>query len=142
MSVKITGFLKNKKGSLIIGLVIAFIGLYYFFWIFLSGDVFMPHSKNESNRQLLLKIRNEIKVGDVYEKVLQNFWSKKAAVQSLEINVPSAEEWSITMPSEFGATDWRMYIKFEEGKVVGYQIRTSDGGKPKDAPEDIGKLNE
>ena len=142
MFVKVSEFLKSKKGSLIIGIVIAFVGLYYFFWIFLSGDVFMPHSKNEVDRQLLLSIRNDIQPGDSYEKVLQTFWAKKSSNSDLGINVYSPLEWSITMRSEFGATDWRMYIKFENGKVVGYKVRTSDGPKPKDAPEDIGKLNE
>lgn len=142
MPAELFAYLKANRKTLIIGAILAFVGLYYFWFFLLSGDFFSTHSRNESDRQILLKVRNDIQLGDSYEKVLQNFWSKKHKDSQLGINVYSPKEWSIVMQSELFATDWRMYIKFQEGKVVAYKIRTSDGPKPVDAPEDIGQIDE
>jgi hypothetical protein len=140
MSTNITELIKNNKNKLLAGAIICFVGL---FWLFLMfGEFFTLHSSNEPDRIKLLAIRNDIQLGDNYEKVLQNFWSKKTKDSRLSISVYSPEEWMISMESEFNATDWRMYIKFKDGKVVSYKIRTSDGPKTKDMPEDIGKVDE
>jgi hypothetical protein len=133
---------KNRRGLKIgLVLIISIIGGYYAWLFLLSGDFFISHSNNESDRQELLRIRNDLSLGDGYEKVLQNIWAKKACSR-LRLNAHSAEEWSITMTPETFATDWQMYIKFKEHKVAGFKIRTSDGPKPSHAPEDIGNIDE
>lgn len=142
MSVKISETIKNNKIKIVLIGFFLFACFYYLWFFFLSGDVFMTHSKNEFNRKSLVSIRNDLHLGDDYKKVLENFWSKENDDTDLNISVFSSERWLISMPAEFGATDWRMYVEFEEGKVIGYRIRTSDGPKPKDAPEDVGKTNE
>jgi len=140
MSTKITELIKNNPKNILAVAVICFLGL---FWIFLMfGEFFTLHSSNKLDREKLLSIRNDIQLGDNYEKVLQNFWSKKTKDSRLSISVYLSEEWMISMRSEITTTDWRMYIKFEDGKVVGYKIRTSDGPKTKDMPEDVGKVDE
>ncbi|HEX8249867.1 MAG TPA: hypothetical protein VF599_16970 [Pyrinomonadaceae bacterium] len=143
MFAKLTDYLKNNKKSLIAAIIILIPFVLYYFWLIcLSGDFFKTHSQNEPNRQILLEIRNEIQLGDSYENVLKNFWSKKSCRSNLTVNVYSPEDWSISMRSEIFETDWRMYIKFRDGKVVGHRIRNSDGLHPKAAPEDIGKTDE
>jgi len=140
MSTKITELINNNQKNILAGAVISFVVLFWMFLMF--GEFFTLHSSNKPDREKLLGIRNDIQLGDNYEKFLQNFWSKKTKDSRLSISVYSPEEWMISMESEFNATDWRMYIKFEDGKVVGYKIRTSDGPKTEDMPEDIGKVDE
>ena len=59
-------------------LILVFAGLLmvaYFAWlIFGSGDWFFPHSKNAPNRVAILKIREEVHLGDGYESVLRSYW--------------------------------------------------------------------
>lgn len=140
MSNGITKLIKNNKNKLLLGAIIGFIGLFWAFLMF--TELLTLHSSNEPDREKLLGIRNDIQLGDSYEKILQNFWSKKTKDSRLSIFVYSPEEWMISMRSEFNQTDWRMYIKFENSKVVGYKIRASDGPKTQDMPNDIGKIDE
>lgn len=140
MSTKITELIKSNQKNILAGAVISFVVLFWMFWMF--GEFFTLHSSNALNREKLLSIRNDIQLGDNYEKVLKNFWSKETKNSQIFISVYSPEQWMISMPTEPFATDWRMYIKFEDGKVVGYKIRTSDGPKTKEMPEDIGKVDE
>jgi len=140
MPAKIAELVNRNQKNIFAGAIICFVGC---FWaILMFGEFFTLHSSNEPDRKILLSIRNDMQLGSSYEQVLQNFWSKKSDCSQLSVSVYSAGEWMISMRSEFNATDWRMFIYFENGKVVGYKVRTSDGPKPKDAPEDIGRVNE
>lgn len=140
MPAKISKFINNNKNSLIVGAILCFVGIFWL--IIMFGENFTLHSTNESNRKALLEIRNNIQLGDGYEKTLQHFWTGNSKHSRLSISVYSAEEWMISMPSELFTTDWRMYIKFENSRVIGYKVRTSDGVKMPDMPEDIGKIDE
>ena len=142
MSEKPSKILSNNKFFLIIAIVIALIALWYF-WLFLfSGDFFISHYKNSKNREALLKVQERIKVGDEYKKVLQIYWENDTEQTDLSLNAESQKSWAISMKPEILSTDWRIYIKFQDGKVTGYKIRTSDGPHPKDAPEDVGEADE
>lgn len=139
---KIIDYLKNNKIKTLAVGIFLLLGLYYFWLFFLSGDFFTTHSENQFNRKTLLEIRGKLQVGDNYEKVLRNYWAEEIKSSGLKMSVYSSQKWLISMPSEFWSTDWRMHIKFEDGKVVSYKVRTSDGQKTKDMPEDTGKVDE
>ena len=121
-------------------LVFVFAGLLiaaYFAWlIFGSGDWFFPHAKNAPNRVALLKIREAIHPGDRYENVLKSYWQH--ASRDLILYAWSPQAWTVTMPHEFGARDWVLFIEFADGKVSAFKIRTSDGLPPSSGPPDVG----
>jgi len=80
---------------------------------------------------------NNLQIGDPKEKVEQiynKYKSRSLKLEKLDID----NEWFITMPYEFGATDWILWIEFENNKVISLKIRLSDSKdfKPKDSPLD------
>ena len=125
-----------KKQKFIITFVAALLVAYYAWWIFGSGDWFYTHARNASNRTAILKIREELRVGDGYDQTLRTYW--QYAPKDLRLDSGSSQTWSVSMPSEIGARDWVMYLNFSDGKVSGIRVRTSDGPPPSDAPEDVG----
>jgi hypothetical protein len=125
--------MKNRK--LIFSLV-GFLVLAYYSWlIFGSGDWFFPHSKNASNRAAMIKIRDEIHLGDGYENVLRSYWLY--APKDLRLDTGSPKTWTVSMPHEFSAGDWVLWVEFADGKVSAVRVRTSDGPAPSDAPADV-----
>ena len=136
---KIKKYAGANHKSFYLGLAaLTLIGLYYSWLILVSGDFFALHSQNASDRQALLEIREKIKIGNSYEQVLQDYWSNSHHTR-LNISTGSPDGWAISMHPEVFSNDWRMYINFRNGKVIGYRIRTSDGPHPGDVPEDIGE---
>ena len=121
-------------------LILVFAGLLmvaYFAWlIFGSGDWFFPHSKNAPNRVAILKIREEVHLGDGYESVLRSYW--QYATRDLTLYAGSPQTWTVSMPTEFGARNWVLFIEFVEGKVSGLKVRVSDGLPPNGGPADVG----
>ena len=87
-----------------------------------------------------MKIRESIKVGDSYENVLQTYWETDSTKLGLSIISENKNEWIIIMKPEFLETDWRLFIFFQDGKVIGHQVRTSDGPPPPDAPKSVGVI--
>ena len=124
-----------KRRRFIVGLIVALVGTFYGWWILASGEWFYTHWGNASNRAALLKIREEIRVGAGYEKALTIYWQH--ASPDLRLYSGSAKMWSISMPSEFGASDWVLYLDFSDGKVSAIRVRTSDGPRPGDGPNDL-----
>jgi hypothetical protein len=126
-----------KKQKFIITFVAALLGAYYAWWIFASGDWFYTHPGNASNRAAILTIREELRIGDGYQKALRTYW--RFASKDLRLDSGSPQTWSVSMPSEFGAREWVLYLDFSDGKVSGIRVRTSDGPRPSLAPEDVGR---
>jgi len=124
-----------KKSRVIPILLVVLVVVTYGWWILASGEWFYTHRANAPNRAALLKIRNEIRIGDGYEKALNTYWQN--ASEDLRLYSGSPEIWSISMPSELGASEWVLHLDFKEGKVSGIKVRTSDGPHPPDAPEDL-----
>jgi hypothetical protein len=54
----------------------------------------------------------------------------------LEDNSPN--EWVVETPSEFGATNWVLYVEISDSKIVGLRVRTADStnAHPRGAPAD------
>lgn len=77
-----------------------------------------------------------IVIGDDYEKVLKSLWSLPHRELTLSTGEPGCS--FVSMPSEIFASDWRLYVGFEKDRVDSVVVRSSDGPKPKDAPEDVG----
>ena len=125
-----------KKQKFIITGAAALLVAYYALWIFGSGDWFYTHARNASNRAAILKMRDDLRVGDSYDKALRIYW--QYAPKDLTLYSGSPQTWSVSMPSEFSEREWVMYLDFSEGKLSGIRVRTSDGPPPSDAPEDVG----
>jgi hypothetical protein len=110
---------------------------YYGWAVFRSGDVFQPHAANAANREALVRIYSRISVGAPHEVVLQEYWSNRTS--DLRLRADSSERWAVSMPSEFGASDWLLIVEFSAGKVRAVRVRTSDGPRPREAPPDKGQ---
>lgn len=108
---------------------------YYSWLLFGSGDWFFTHSKNTPNRAALLKMREEIQIGDGYEAVLKSFWQH--TTRDLRLDAGGPQTWTVSMPYELAARNWVMYVEFSNGKVSALKVRTSDGPRPHDAPADV-----
>lgn len=125
-----------KKQKFIISLISALVLAFYAWWIFVSGDWFYTHGRNAPNRAAILKMREELRVGDGYEKALRIYWQH--APKDLRLDSGSPETWTVSMPFEIGASDWVLYLDFSDSKISAIRVRTSDGPRPSAAPEDVG----
>lgn len=115
------------------GLVIA-AAAYYSWWIFWSGDNFQTHSANASNREAIVRLQTRLRIGADHEAVLQEYWSNRT--QELRLHADNPEAWLISMPVEFGASDWTLIVEFHGGRVSAVRVRSSDGPRPREAPGD------
>ncbi|MCM3872563.1 MAG: hypothetical protein ND895_17915 [Pyrinomonadaceae bacterium] len=84
----------------------------------------------------MLKIREEIHLGYSYESALRSYWLH--APKDLRLDAGSSKTWTVSMPGEFAARDWVLWVEFADGKVSAVRVRTSDGPPPTDAPADVG----
>ena len=115
------------------------IAAYFAWFVFWSGDSLMPHSANADNRSAIIRLHAALNVGDDRDGVLEKYWSHRT--RNLQLHAELAEHWCISMPLEFGATDWTLILEFRKGRVSAIRVRTSDsphrtGLRPKDAPPD------
>ncbi len=88
---------------------------------------------NKDNRDAMLTIYNKSSIGMSTEEFLRIFLENKSF--NLNINKYS-DEYTISMPVEFGAEDWLMFVYTKDNKITELKIRTLDGPKPDDGPED------
>lgn len=119
--------------------IAAFVLAYYAWLIFGSGDWFHTHGGNASNRAAIFRIREELRVGDDYEKVLRIYW--QYAADELRLYSGCPQTWTVSMPPELGASQWVLFLDFSDGKVSAIKVRTSEGPPPSDGPEDVGVKN-
>lgn len=124
---------KLKRSHIITALVLVVFGVVWArgFWF---NEVFHSHKSNVPNRKALLEIRERIGIGASQAEVLSAYWQHRTDVLRLFADRPT--DWIITMPLEFGASDWNMRIEFKDGRVTAVRVRTSDGPQPKDGPMD------
>jgi hypothetical protein len=126
----------KRRQSYITGAVIIAVVAYYSWWMFWSGDNFRLHSANAGNRAGILRLYLAVGLGDDPGKVLQTYWSLRT--EDLRLDVDSPGRWSVTMPGEFGASDWTLVLEFRDGRVSAVRVRTADGPQPSEAPRDKG----
>jgi hypothetical protein len=100
---------------------------------FLLARSFNTHARNEMNRQALLRIRDELRIGVSRVDVLRAYSQFRTDELSL---VKGPDSWRVEMPTEFGATDWSLIIEYRENGVSAVRVRTSDGPPPIDGPDD------
>jgi hypothetical protein len=132
--VTILSRMKNQK---LIFSIVGFLLLAYYSWlIFGSGDWILTHSTNTQKREAMLKVREEIHIGDGYESALRSYWLHGS--KDLRLDAGSPKTWTVSMPREFPARDWVLWVEFADGKVSAVRVRTSDGPPPSDAPADVG----
>ena len=123
--------------KLIVGVIAALIVSYLVWWVFFTPDFINTHGSNASNRATLIKVRENIRIGDSYENVLRAYWQHRSP--DLRLDPVNPQLWLVSMPNEIFAKDWVMYIDFSDGRVSVIRVRTSDGPPPSDAPEDVSK---
>ncbi|MGZ8920269.1 MAG: hypothetical protein ACXW3L_04735 [Limisphaerales bacterium] len=61
---------------------------------------------------------------------------QKYSTQQLRLHDERPEDWVIRMPMEFGASDWKLFLDFRDGKAVGVRLRTADEPPPRNGPPD------
>lgn len=128
---------KRPKPGLRAWLILAAIlvvAVYYGWWVFASGDVFYSSRRNVPNRAALRQVYEAVPVGASHAEVLAAYWQHRS--DDLRLFADRPTKWVITMPLEFGASDWKLSLEFQEGRVSAIRVRTSDGPPPKDGPKD------
>jgi hypothetical protein len=104
-------------------------------WYFLfSGRVFHSHASNAENRDALIQIHRAIQLGSSASEVRELY--RRHATSSLGLRDERPTDWEVRMPMEFGASDWKLLIEFQEGKVIRVRILTADGPPPKSGSAD------
>jgi hypothetical protein len=103
-------------------------------WIFRTGDVYTPGNDNEANRSALLSIRDKLALQATHSDVLNEYWKHKT--DDLRISAENPTLWFIQTPLELGAGNWIGRIEFSNAVMTAFRIRTDDGPKPEDGPED------
>jgi len=103
-------------------------------WIFRTGDVFTPRKDNEANRSALLSIRDNLGLQATHSDVLNTYWKFKT--DDLRIFTENPTLWIIQTPLELGADNWIGRIEFSNSVMTAFRIRTDDGPKTKNGPED------
>jgi hypothetical protein len=117
-------------------LAVAVIVLILIIWVkgFWLTEVFHSTESNEPNRAALLQIHSAVALGASHAEVLAVYWQHRT--NSLYLDADRPADWAISMPLEWGASDWRLLIAFQDGKAISIQMRTSDGPPPDDGPMD------
>ena len=126
--------MRFKRSHVSTALILVLVGAYYYLWVFRSGDVFSTSGRNAPNRESLLRVRGAIELGASHAEVLAAYWSHRT--DDLRLTADSPTGWLVHMPSEFGAGDWVLTVKFRDGRVTAVRVITSDGPPPKDGPPD------
>ena len=125
--------MKFKRSYVIIAAILLVIGIVWVrgFWFM---EVFHTRKSNEPNRTALLLIRDAIGIGASHTEALTAYWQHRTGDLRLFADRPT--DWIITMPLEFGASDWKLLIEFQDGRVAAVRVRMTDGPPPKDGPQD------
>jgi hypothetical protein len=114
----------------LIGLVIvAIIVLKY------MGKTFNFTSSSKTHtRTIIIQMFNSVTIGDNRSEVKR----KIDLLWQSDLNLYQTNNlWSILTPGEIGATNWILFIKFHEDKVVAVYIRLADKDiRPTEAPLD------
>lgn len=129
----------KRQAAIIITLVVVLAGLYYFWWIFLSGDNFALHGKNEANRVAIKELAAAITLGSTREDVLKDYY--KIRTDDLRLRCDTPTGWTISMPMEFSASDWILWLDFDQDRISAVRVRSSDGPKPNASPDDKAASN-
>ena len=125
--------MKIKRSHVVVAIILLALGIAWVkgFWL---TEVFHTRKSNESHRAALLQIRDAISIGASHADVLAASWQPRT--DSLRLFADRPADWIITMPLEFGASDWTLLIEFHDARVSAIRVRTSDGPPPKDGPKD------
>jgi hypothetical protein len=105
----------------LVWLAVAVVG--YFGWTTLGQTSLL----NKPSKTALSQMHHSLQVGDSKPRVDQVFQQFKTDRTALSIKV-FEDTWVMTMPFEFGAGDWVLYVQFDRSeKVSAVVMRTSDG---------------
>jgi len=103
--------------------------------------IFQAKIRNKPNKQALSLIMKNSSLGDFRE----NFMAKylKYGTEELIAIEPDEATLKIRMPGELGASDWMLYVQFDDEKITAMRMRKHDGihsfHKPKETPADVGE---
>ena len=125
--------MKIKRSHILAAIIILVVGVVWVkgFWF---TEVFRTHKSNAPHRIALLQIQDTVALGASHADVLAAYWQHRTDSLRLFADRPAA--WVITMPLEFGASDWKLLIEFQDGRVTAVRVRTAEGPPPKDGPKD------
>jgi hypothetical protein len=129
---------RGKAVAIVLAVVFAAALWWVWLFVFSSDAVFRLPFSNEENRVQLLELRDRIKLGQNYEEVLEHFWANEGRHRELRLTTDSRDCWYISMPHEVLATDWLLYVSFDNARVSAIKVRSYDGPKFPGMPDDIG----
>lgn len=101
---------------------------------------FESHFKNTSSKQAFARLHEELRLGDTQARVIELYNQFQTGRTKLRQEV-IPHVWTIEMPWEFGASDWVIYLEFDDAeRLSAAVVRTSDGifRRPRNSPEDKG----
>jgi hypothetical protein len=93
-------------------------------------------ARAEAKRQLL-EFRTNVASAKYRVEVERRFHELNAS--KLTLVKWRAETWIVHTPSEFGATNWELYIDFRHEEPVSLRVRSADSvdHRPQEAPPDL-----
>jgi hypothetical protein len=102
-----------------------------------AAIVHTRRANQELSHKKITALTAELSGGQSGRKELRGILSEPR-FQGLVLEDNSPQEWVVETPSEFGATNWVLYLEVSDSKVVGLQVRTADSrnAHPRGAPAD------
>jgi hypothetical protein len=125
----------KRSRSLVIEGVLLLALLGFFLWLFFfSGRFFHSRASNAPNRTALVQLHRAIQLDASASEVRDLF--QRYATPQLTLHDERPSDWQIRMPMEFGASDWKLLLDFQDGRVIRVRLLTADGPPPEDGPPD------
>lgn len=116
------------------GIILLLVSGFILWFFFSSGRMFNSHASNAPNRDALVQLHQAIRLGASASEVRGLF--QRYATRQLTLHDERSTDWVIRMPMEFGATDWKLLLDFQDARVIRVQLLTADSPPPKDGPPD------
>jgi len=103
----------------------------------LAAIVCTRHAKQHEFRNKITALANELSTHQSNKEELRRLLTEPR-FQDLVLREDSPNEWLVETPIEFGATNWVLYLDFNDSTIVEVRVRTADNenAHPREAPAD------
>jgi hypothetical protein len=102
---------------------------------------YMRYAEREKYRNKIISLTSELSECQTNKEEVRQLL-REPRFRGLILVEDSPNEWDIETPTEFGATNWVLYLTMSDSSVIGLRVRTSDSQAihPKGAPPDRSSL--
>jgi hypothetical protein len=103
----------------------------------LAAIVYTRHVRQSEFRNKITTLTTELSAYQSNKEGLRHLMVEPR-FQGLILHDNSPNEWVVETPIEFGATNWVLYVSFNNSTVSGLRVRSADSknSHPKGAPAD------